>query len=1148
MINQGAHDAQRQGSHRDGRKDQEDQESGKETLGTTMTRAAAAFCVLLTLGTQVPPQSSTAPDRAQTIQAELDRGHYERAELDAEQWYEQVAANGQATSSNVASALDLLVEALLDNGRAADPHIVAFADHSLRLRELVRGVPDRDTAVSLRNRAAIHFFRAEYKLALVLQERARDITAAAVGDDSEELADSLDALARTRIELGEAAQAQADVDRSLRIRERAAERSPIAYARTLALNGILHHKAARYPQASVAFDQALTIWDREAPNHPDKAVTLALQGDTLFAAGRVIDASKVSSEAYSVAKRGFRSGHPAIARVATSFATTLFALGDLAGAHRLYDEALQIAERSLPECHPVLQEAVNGLAVSNRHNGDFETASKLYRRYAATVERCVGRSNVLMGTPLYNEFVLFDEMGSYADAERLVREAIHIWRSNPEPSRLRLAFGLSGYGEFLNAHHRYLEARKAFEEALAIREKALGGDHPTVADTLENLANTLSALGQAASASRMLDQAIAILRRAPAWQPAVIAEALDRRAAFESKQARYEAARTTLSEAISERGRVYGLDHPMVASERAELARVDFALRASTDALDSALRAESSGQTLMRFNVRFLPERRALELAAARPRGLDVALSIVAADASTADRVPDVLDALVRSRGMVLDELAARRRRSSSDAGSTEPGVLSSLTAARARYATVLARTATGDSVDASILDAARIAKEDAEEAAAAQSASTRAEMARSRLGVADVRAALSQNAALVSFVRYERTTFADRDGRRRASQSPAYAAFVTRSDATTLVPLGSAARIEAAIDAWRSEVAHPGGSDTEARYRAAGSRLRRLVWDPVAVRLPGVSRLFVVPDAALNTVSFSALPTSNGGFLIERGPVVHYLASERDVAQSSDDSEPGRGVLAVGGPDFGVASTEEPAGDCSGRPQFGALPASIEEARQVSRLAQMDPTTVLTGRNATKGAVVAAIERRRVVHLATHGFFLNSGCAPTDPNRRGVGGLVGPSPPRRRVENPLLLAGLAFADANRRERGRDPLAAVLTSEEVVSLDLRGTEWVVLSACETGLGDIRSGEGVFGLRRSFQIAGAKTVIMSLWSVEDESTAKWMRALYDARFRQGLATVDAVRSATLRTLSERRRTGQSTHPFYWAAFVAAGDWR
>jgi CHAT domain-containing protein len=148
-----------------------------------------------------------------------------------------------------------------------------------------------------------------------------------------------------------------------------------------------------------------------------------------------------------------------------------------------------------------------------------------------------------------------------------------------------------------------------------------------------------------------------------------------------------------------------------------------------------------------------------------------------------------------------------------------------------------------------------------------------------------------------------------------------------------------------------------------------------------------------------------------------------------------------------------------------------------------------------------------------------------------------------------QRAENPLLLSGLALAGANRRQTAApDEDDGILTAEEVASLDLGGVEWAVLSACDTGVGQIKTGEGVFGLRRAFQVAGARTVIMSLWSVDDQATRVWMRALYEGRFQKGLTTADAMHAASATVLQARRARGQSTNPFYWAAFVAVGSWK
>ena len=146
-------------------------------------------------------------------------------------------------------------------------------------------------------------------------------------------------------------------------------------------------------------------------------------------------------------------------------------------------------------------------------------------------------------------------------------------------------------------------------------------------------------------------------------------------------------------------------------------------------------------------------------------------------------------------------------------------------------------------------------------------------------------------------------------------------------------------------------------------------------------------------------------------------------------------------------------------------------------------------------------------------------------------------------------LENPLLRAGLAFAGANHRQLAApDEEDGLLTAEEVTAVDLSGVEWAVLSACESGLGEVQSGEGILGLRRAFSIAGARTLVMSLWPVEDSASRDWMRLLYLHRFLEDAPTIDAVHQASLELLEARRDAGLSTHPFYWAGFVAVGDWR
>jgi len=402
--------------------------------------------------------------------------------------------------------------------------------------------------------------------------------------------------------------------------------------------------------------------------------------------------------------------------------------------------------------------------------------------------------------------------------------------------------------------------------------------------------------------------------------------------------------------------------------------------------------------------------------------------------------------------------------------------------------------------------------------------------------------------------------------------------AFVIRAgdSQVAVLPIGTAAGIDTLVSRWHAGIMDIVGADSpsnaETAYRVAGAALRRRVWDPVAAYLKGASTVFVVPDGRLNLLSFAALPVGRSGYLIDQRPVIHYLSAERDLVTSSPTAAVNRGLLAVGGAAFDDATlftgkaprpaTRAPAvpagnglraacGDLASL-TFDALAGTLQEVREVARLWSDSPAAVLDSRGASERAFKQAAPGHRVLHLATHGFFLGSTCQPAIGGTRAVGGLAPKRPGQSSAgiaDNPLLLAGLALAGANRRAAaGPGDDDGILTAEEVAALDLRGVEWAVLSACDTGLGEMKAGEGVFGLRRAFQIAGARTVVMSLWSVDDEATRLWMRALYEGRLKKHLSTADAMQQASLSVLHARRARGETTHPFYWAGFVAAGDWR
>jgi len=370
--------------------------------------------------------------------------------------------------------------------------------------------------------------------------------------------------------------------------------------------------------------------------------------------------------------------------------------------------------------------------------------------------------------------------------------------------------------------------------------------------------------------------------------------------------------------------------------------------------------------------------------------------------------------------------------------------------------------------------------------------------------------------------------------------------------------------------------------AEADRACRLAGVSLRKVIWDPLAPRLAGAERVLIVPDAAINLVPFAALPVESR-YLIERGPLIHYLSAERDLVAETSETAMGdrtHGLLAIGAPDFdlgpdragkpyeaplsrnrsgppNVRRRSEPCGDFVA--SFGELPSAKIEAQWIAKrwnaqwggagvreVQSGDSAICLTGAAATEDAFKHFAPGKRVLHLATHGFYLGIDCpspAAAQTASSGASSRTGSEP------SPPLLGGLALAGANRRRAVRSGVQdGVLTAEEIAGLDLDHAEWTVLSACNTGIGDVHAGEGVFGLRRAFEVAGCRRLIVSLWPVGDQATLEWMRALYAGRFERGLDTAAAVRDASLELLKEARARGGSTHPCFWAGFIAAGDWR
>jgi CHAT domain-containing protein/Tfp pilus assembly protein PilF len=783
-----------------------------------------------------------------------------------------------------------------------------------------------------------------------------------------------------------------------------------------------------------------------------------------------------------------------------NLAGLLRAQGDFAGARPLYEQALAIRKAVLGDRHPDFASSLNNLATVLELQGDRAAARPLLEQALAILKEVHGDGHLNYATILHNLAFLLAEQGDFAAARHLYEQALAIIKEVLGDRHPDFAVSLNNLAELLIAQGDYAAARLLHERALAIRKQVLGDRHPDYALSLSNLGLLAWVQNDANAAAPLLNQALEIAEG--------------------------------------------NLDLAAVAqSERQQMA--------------------------MAQNLRGY---------------LDCFLSIAPlAGLSARDSYRHVLAA----KGAVFErqrQFRAHRRLRQADPGS-DAGRRFGEYAETVRQLSAMALATPGpknaQEWRARLEELSR-QKDDIEAELTRLDAGFRAGQTMASRTLDQLEAAFPKEAALIDYLVYT-ASHPPAQGKSEVPRERRMVAFVVRlGRPIARIELGPVAPITKAIDAWRpllsSREAAPTTND-------AALTLRRLVWQPLESHLEGVSSVLISPDGPLGQIPLGALPGTDPG---------HYLIEERSIAVVPVPRMLGTAAVAKAPGQGGAGGREEPTpslllvGDINYGSEAGtggelavrrsaATPTraglfadfkALTETR-IEVLAVRDSfeehfpdarAQVLRGDKATEAAIRKFASQSRYLHLATHGYFappeLRSALGPGDSKagRTGFDSLGGSSVAGY---HPGLLSGIALAGANVRPTPIGQDDGILTALEVAELDLSGVELAVLSACETGLGEVAGGEGLLGLQRAFQVAGAHSVVASLWKIGDEPTRALMARFYENLWRKGQPPAQALREAQLSMLRGDLGRGSLTReaekaksdrlpPFYWAAFVLSTD--
>ena len=989
----------------------------------------------------------------------------------------------------------------------------------------------------------------DYDAARALFERGLIIRRRVLGNSHAEVGHSLAKLAGVQKLLGEFDASLSTLEECLEIRRNAFGDHHVKVAYTLVDMATLHRRADDFTLAKLMYQEALDIL-RAEEDEPAIASTLNNMGNLSHRMGQFDQALAQHNEALRVRLHLFGQDHVDIAQSLHNIGRVQFSRGHYSESNTRIREGLAIRIAVLGEGHPRVATSLDELATVLEKQGDTDRALATAQR-ALTIRRGMGRDHTDLAASLKRVASLHMERGDFAQARPALEEALDIYCRAYGPKHTASLGAIHALARLLEHQGDYRGAAIRYEETLALLRPLLGDRHPAIATTLTNLGNIYRSQGQYEAAERAYQDALDIVREARGTEHPAVASALNSLASLRRRQQDHKAAQALFEEGLAIQISAFGDEHPDVARTLHNLGGVYASLGRSAEAVQSyeraiAMRRATRGddhhevatsQSVLSRLLVGLDEREAarghvhealanrsnaLELlsvlsdreGAAYLRGARFALSNWLLAFDREDDAPLAWSHILRWKGVGTRNLAERSAASRAAKGSEQEAAWASLTSTRRELASLVYADFDADEAEErrAQIQALSDRKEAQERAMATDFSMPQAATPEA------ICATIPRRGALVDFLQYE------------VHLETHYLAMVVRSDCSVVrVELGPIEPLDAQVDGWRQSLAA-----AEIRAERRGVEVAKKIWSPLRAHLDDVDQLWLIPDGAMSGLPWAALPVDPDRFLVETLEI-HVLSNAAQLLTTSADSS--GGLLTIGGVDYGASTRSSDgrrAAPCVNG-DFAPLPATLAESTGIQgwwSRHRRSPVRSLSGDQATETAMYAAAPGSRIIHLATHGFFSRGECRAAIDD----GGL-----------NPMVLSGLVLAGANAGGTSGAAGDGIVTAEEIAGLDLRGTELVLLSACETALGDTtRAGEGVLGLQRGFAIAGAGAVAMSLWSVPDAETSTLMQTLIsETGRRRNSSPAAALRKAQLELLERNREAFGLARPETWAAWIVSG---
>ena len=780
----------------------------------------------------------------------------------------------------------------------------------------------------------------------------------------------------------------------------------------------------------------------------------------------------------SIEKVSPRSNISSINNLGANYAN----LGEYEKAIAFYQQALDMS-RKIGD-HLAESSNINNLAALYSVLGRYGEAEPLYKEALAIKKQQLGDNHPDVAQTLNNLATLYRIQGRYSEAEPLLQQSLVIMKQQLNPNNPDVAQSLNNLAELYLSQGRYSEAEPLLKQSLAIRKQQLGDNHPDTAQSLNNLAGLYQSQGRYSEAEPLYKEALFIFKQQLGNNHPDVAQTLNNLATLYWNQGKYPEADELFSQGLQVEE--YNFSQNLIAGD-------EFQKQAYIAIYSGTI------DTVISRSLQSIPNN------------------------SEATRL--ALKTILQRKGRILDVLSNSLqilRQQVNDPQSQE--LLTQFIATRTQYANLIFEKL--EDFPSPEIYRQKLAELDTKAKQLEDQISRRSAEFRSLsqpITLEGIQKLIPANAALVEIVRYQ--PFNPKAPENQRFGIPRYAVYILYPNGDIKAKdLGEAKPIDDKLIYFRDNLAD--AKTPLPQLQKSARQLDETLMQPIRQLLGNTKTILLSPDAALNLIPFEALVDENNQYLVENYHIT-YLTSGRDLLRLKDKFASQQSPLIVADPFYGKAG--EKVALTLSEFTFPGLPGTEEEAKAIKNI--LPQATVLTGSQATENAVKQA-KKPHILHIATHGFFKPE---------RNPGERNSPLQGERNViENPLLRSGLILAGVTIGQSAGDD--GVLTALEITGLNLVGTKLVVLSGSKTGLGDISVGEGIYGLRRAFVIAGAESQLISLWNVSDQATKDLMVAYY-GRLIKGEGRSEALRQIQLEML----KSENYQHPFYWASFIISGDW-